>query len=189
MGSSALTGSKAEYNGFGRGLKEVTSVITLYNADTNAMVKEWDILKKSGQMYDLVNWNCARAVMEVLRSGFPDCNFPVHQLMEPSTAFGYVEKAKTTDVINTKTITVESIRSRHIYPPTQSNSGDDGIPVMTVVAITLTTVFGSLVIAAIVSGVVICKIKGDAEKELVESLAGLLLSVTMNGGSGDKGQS
>ena len=90
--SSAITGSRAQYVGFGKHLKAVTKATTLYNADTDAMVKAWESIKKSGQMYDLVEWNCARVVMEVLRSGFPDCNFPIHKLMEPSTAFGYIEQ-------------------------------------------------------------------------------------------------
>jgi len=93
-------------------------------------------------------------------------------------------QANTADVIASKTVTVDSIHSRHIYPPAQSNDGEDGgIPVMTVVASTLASFLGSLVIAAVVSGLVICKIKGDAEKVLERSLATLLLSLSMGGGS------
>ena len=87
-----ITGTKAKYDGFGNKLKHVTQVTTLHNADTDAMIKKWQSIKDNNQMFDIIEWNCARTVMEVLREGYPSCDFPIHKLMTPDQAFAYIEQ-------------------------------------------------------------------------------------------------
>ena len=90
-----LTGTKAKYDGFGTKLKGVTHVLTLYKVDTEAVLKKWDWLKKSGQMYDLVNWNCARAVVTVFNAGYPECMAMESALWTPEAAFEYLKQVCT----------------------------------------------------------------------------------------------
>ena len=87
-----LTGTKSHHGGFGTNVKGVTHVLTLYNIDTDAVLKKWDSLKKSGQMYDLINWNCARAVVNVFNAGYTNCVVPKHALWTPESLFDYLKQ-------------------------------------------------------------------------------------------------
>ena len=87
-----LTGTKSHHGGFGTNVKGVTHVLTLYNIDTDAVLKKWDSLKKSGRMYDLMDSNCARAVIDVFHAGYPNCVEPHSLLWTPESAFGYLKK-------------------------------------------------------------------------------------------------
>ena len=87
-----LTGTKSENGGFGTRVKDVTDVLTLYNIDTDAVLKKWDSLKKSGRMYDLMNSNCARMVIDVFNAGNPNCAVPNRLLWTPESAFDYLKQ-------------------------------------------------------------------------------------------------
>ena len=86
-----VTGTKAVYMGFGVELAEITKSITLYNADFNAMEKKWKEIKQSKQMFDLMKWNCARMMLEVLQAGYPEVSMPLDQLWTPERAYNYVD--------------------------------------------------------------------------------------------------
>ena len=86
-----ITGTKADHVGFGHDLKGVTETVTLYNADVEAMMTKWDDIKNSGQMFDLLEWNCARVALEVLNEGYPDCVVALEdQLWTPTNMFRHV---------------------------------------------------------------------------------------------------
>ena len=87
-----LTGTKARYAGFGTDLENVTEVVTLYNVDTDSVLKKWDNIKKSAQMFDAVEWNCARTAIEVLNAGHPNCLVDPDCLWTPKTAFEHIKK-------------------------------------------------------------------------------------------------
>merc|ERR550514_1019108 len=89
-----ITGTKAVHVGFGEDLAKVTKSITLYNADVDAMKKKWTGIKQSRQMFDLMEWNCARTTLEVLKAGFPDCQSSfdhLDQLWTPQRAYDFVK--------------------------------------------------------------------------------------------------
>ena len=87
-----LNGTQSHHGGFGTHAKDVADVLTLYNVDTDAVLKKWDSLKKSGQMYDLINWNCARAVIDVFDAGYPNCVVQNSPLWTPESAFDYLKQ-------------------------------------------------------------------------------------------------
>lgn len=174
-----ITGTKADHIGFGFDLEGVTDTVTLYNADVPAMMTRWENIKGSGQMFDLLEWNCARTVMDVLNAGFPDCQVDLRgekQLWTPKQAFQYaqaVQKVVNKDSPNDK-IDAAVIRKRHIHPvyTTQEESMNWGL----VGALIALSFLGNLVLVAVVLGAVIAKVRADAEKKLETGLAKLLIA-------------
>lgn len=168
-----LTGTESNHDGFGTNLKDVSEVLTLYNVDTAAMLKKWDNLKKSGQMYDLLDWNCARGAIEVFNAGYPNCVVPEAPLWTPESAFQYIKQLQprvNSDVTDPKSVPLETIHSRQIEPP------PTGVSVVVVVVIVLAAFFGTLLLAVLGGLIVIMKIRGDAERKLDGALARLLIS-------------
>ena len=86
-----VTGTKAVHMGFGVELAAVTHSVTLYNADFDAMAKRWAKIKENNQMFDLMEWNCARMMLEVLQAGYPERDMPLQQLWTPERAYNFVE--------------------------------------------------------------------------------------------------
>ena len=86
-----VTGTKAVHMGFGVELAGVTKSVTLYNADVDAMATKWEKIKQSKQMFDLMQWNCARMMLEVLQAGYPERDMPLQQLWTPERAYNFVE--------------------------------------------------------------------------------------------------
>merc|ERR1719203_2273643 len=148
------------------------------------MLKEWDNTKTSNQMFDLMNWNCARTVLEVLQAGYPDCDMHLKQLWTPDRAMRYikdVKRATHSKVITARRphdVTAEAIRARQIPPEvrTLTKFEDRGIPWALIVGIGLGTFFLNLVLVVVVLGIVIWRIKAQAEKKLETGLANLLIS-------------
>ena len=89
-----ITGTKAAYDGFGKDLENMTHLATLYNVDTDAMKTKWKSIKGSGQMFDLMEWNCARTVLEVLKEGYTKCDFDFEILWTPSRAFDFIKEVR-----------------------------------------------------------------------------------------------
>ena len=86
-----ITGTKADHVKFGHDLNVVNKTLTLYNANVTAMLKKWQKVKESGQMFDLLEWNCARTLLEILNEGYPDCQVSLgHQLWTPNNVFSYI---------------------------------------------------------------------------------------------------
>jgi len=172
-----LTGTKAKHDGFGTNVKGVTHVLTLYNVNTEAVLRKWDRVKKRGQMYDLVNWNCARAVLNVINEGYANCAVPESALWTPESAFDYLKQMNSGQeggdgVLNSKTtISPELVRSRQIEPST-------GISIEVVLAIVLAVFFGALMIAVVIAVAVVMVVKSKARQQLDQALARLLLSAT-----------
>ena len=63
-----ITGTKAYHVGFGRDLENVDKTLTIYNVDAKKVLEAWDLTKTSNQMFDLMNWNCARTVLAALQT-------------------------------------------------------------------------------------------------------------------------
>ena len=89
-----ITGTKAYHVGFGRDLGNVDKTITIYNVDAKKVLEAWDLTKTSNQMFDLMNWNCARTVLEALQKGYPDCDMHLKQLWTPTRAFEYIQDVR-----------------------------------------------------------------------------------------------
>jgi len=176
-----ITGTKAVHVGFGQKLENVTHTITLYNADTQAMLEKWQDIRTNGQMFDLMEWNCARTLFEVLNEGYKKCQVPVDELWTPDRAYKLInEKLKTkinAGVIKPQ-VSVESIREAQIVAPVEIiNTGID--PAL-VIGICLACFFGTLILATAVATAIILKIKADASQQLDRNLANLLISAASN---------
>ena len=90
-----ITGTKADHVQFGHDLKNVTKTVTLYNANVAAMLKKWKAIKQNRQMFDLLEWNCGRTLLEVLNEGYPDCKVALaDQLWTPTNAFRHVNAVR-----------------------------------------------------------------------------------------------
>ena len=91
-----ITGTKADHVKFGHDLNVVNKTLTLYNANIPAMLQKWQKIKDSKQLFDLLEWNCARTLLEILNEGYPDCQAPLgdsnvsSQLWTPNSAFSYI---------------------------------------------------------------------------------------------------
>jgi len=175
-----VTGTKAVHMGFGVELAAVTHSVTLYNADFDAMAKRWENIKQNKQMFDLMEWNCARIMLEVLQAGYPERDMPLAQLWTPERAYNFVKlvepnvnagapKAKNGE-------TLKAIHDRQIEPETRTIVKE--IPTEHLVAVALSSFFCTLVIAGLAAGIVIMKMKADAAQELDRRLANLLISAT-----------
>merc|ERR1719174_2596845 len=95
----------------------------------------------------------------------------------PKTAFEHIKKRKpkiNDGVTARKKISLKTVHNRQIS--STANGGGGGMSAVIVVVIALSTFFGALALSALVAGIVITKIKADAERQLENSLAKLLLS-------------
>jgi len=179
-----ITGTKARHVGFGRDLENVDKTLTIYNLDAKKMLKAWDLTKTSNQMFDLMNWNCARTVLEVLQAGYPDCDMHLKQLWTPERAFGYIQdvkKATHSKVITARRpydLTVKTVRAHQIPPEvrTLTKIEEGAIPWALIIGIGLGTFFLNLALVVLVLGIVIWRMKANAEKKLERGLANLLIS-------------
>jgi len=177
-----VTGTKAVHMGFGVELADVTKSITLYNADFDAMAKQWKKIKQNKQMFDLMKWNCARMMLEVLQAGYPERDMPLEQLWTPERAYDFVElvepnaNAGAPEAKNVETL--KAIHARQIVPETSTRTIIQEIPTEHLVAVALGSFFCTLVIAGLSAGIVIMKMKADAAQELDRRLANLLISAT-----------
>jgi len=187
-----ITGTKAEHVKFGHDLKVVTKTLTLYNADTVAMKAKWEDLKNSGQMFDLLHWNCARTALEVLNAGYPECTVKLEdQLWTPANAWGYVNAMA--NVVNPddkkppssptaeafEMISAETIRGRQIK---QQTLIEQQIPVIVILVAIGSFVF-NLILVAVVIWAVIARARAVAEAKLERGLAKILLYVAANTGA------
>lgn len=179
-----ITGTKALHVGFGVELQNVTNTVTLYNVDTAAMLQKWNSVKTSGQMFDLMDWNCARTLFEVLNEGYTGCQIPEDELWTPERAFSMINTLK--DRLNegapTEQVSLEAIHARQIVAPVIVRN--TGIDAALVIGISLACFFGTLILAATVATVIIMKIKAEASKELDRNLANLLISAAASAGKG-----
>jgi len=178
-----ITGTKAVHVGFGTELAGVTKTITLYNADVPAMLTKWQALKQSRQMFDLLEWNCARIMLEVLQAGYPDSVMPRDQLWTPERAYDFVvhvEPNVNTDAPKTDDAdTLKAIHARQIVPEAPpARTITKSVPPTILVAVALGSFFTTLAIAGLAAGIVIVKMKADAAQQLDRKLANLLISAT-----------
>lgn len=177
-----VTGTKAVHMGFGVELAAVTHSVTLYNADFDAMAKRWENIKQNKQMFDLMEWNCARIMLEVLQAGYPERDMPLAQLWTPERAYNFVKlvepnvNAGAPKANNAETL--KAIHDRQIEPETRTITKTKSIPTEHLVAVALSSFFCTLVIAGLAAGIVIMKMKADAAQELDRRLANLLISAT-----------
>merc|ERR1712139_524511 len=130
--------------------------------------------------FDLMEWNCARIMLEVLQAGYPECDMPLDQLWTPERAYNFVQlvepnanagapKAKNAEIL-------KDIHARQIEPETRTIIKE--IPTEHLVAVALASFFCTLVVAALSAAFVIMKMKADAAQELDRRLANLLISAT-----------
>jgi len=178
-----ITGTKARHVGFGRDLENVDKTVTVYNVDAKKVLEAWDLTKTSNQMFDLMNWNCARTVLEALQKGYPNCDMHLEQLWTPTRAFEFIQdvkKATHPRVITAPSpydVTVKAIRARQIPPEvrikTEIQAGE--VPWALIIGIALGTFFLNLALVVLVLGVVIWRMKANAEKKLEKGLAKLLI--------------
>jgi len=178
-----ITGTKAVHVGFGKDLSQVSHTITLYNVDVDAMLTKWKAIKQSRQQFDLMKWNCGRAMLEVLKMGYPGCEQSLDdlddQLWTPQRAYSLVEQLAT-DVNADAPATnnakmLEDIRESQIVPKGSTRTVRKGVPLPILVAAALGSFFGTLLVAGIVAGILIMKMKADAAAMLDRRLAALLI--------------
>merc|ERR1711964_455935 len=153
------------------------------------MSKKWKAMKQSRQMFDLMEWNCARMMLEVLQAGYPDCAMPLDQLWTPERAYhfvGLIEPGANAGAPKEKNAeTLKSIHARQIVPEAPpARIIIQSIPTEHLVAVALGSFFCTLVFAGLAAGIVIMKMKADAAQELDRRLANLLISATSQKKSG-----
>jgi len=176
-----ITGTKAEHVKFGHDLNVVNKTLTLYNANVPAMMAKWEKIKSNRQLFDLLEWNCARTLLEVLNEGYPDCQAPLGdsnvsaQLWTPNSAYGYITKMQK--VVNKGyatdaegKIAAKTIRARYI-PRIKGNSD----MYVTIAAIAIGSFVFNVVLALVVIWAVIRKMQADAEAKLERGLAKIIL--------------
>merc|ERR1712176_438790 len=154
--------------------------------DTNAVMKSWRKIQSSGQMFDMLEWNCARTALEVLNAGLSaSCRIPLEKkLWTPRRVEEYIQLLQPKmQKVSSVNVNKDSIVARQIV----LKQGAVGIPPIIVVVVALSCFFGTLIIAVFVGVVLIMKIKAAATQQLDRNLANLLISAAAsNTGTGPK---
>lgn len=175
---AVITGTKADHVKFGKDLAGVTDIVTLHNADVDKIKVKWQAIKDSRQMFDLMEWNCGRTLLEVLQAGFPTCKMPVEQLWTPWRTFQYIKhlEAKIGKGTGDAEVTLESVHERHIDDTkviVKTNTEILDPTGLSLLVAAIITFFLTLLGTSIVSAILLRKLyhKEQAEKQLERNLA------------------